>query len=379
MRVIVLGGAGDMGQRAVRTLARCPEIGRLTIADLNLGRAQALATELGGAPRVQVVPVDATDRQSLVAAMHGHAVAAGAIGPFYKFERPLAAAALAAGVDYVSLCDDYDAARSALSLHEQAVAAGRRVITGLGWTPGLSNVLARRGVGLLDAAHAVDVAWVGAASDSRGFAVVQHTLHIFTGRVPTFLDGQWTEVQAGSGRVRWEFPAPLGACDVFHVGHPEPVTLPRFIPGLQRVTLRGGLTEPLLNWLGLLISRLGLTSSVNKKDIVGRLIFRLLPALEKLGPRGVPLSGLRVEVHGERNGRPARAVFRTAGHMENLTGIPLAIGALMLARGQVTCPPGVWAPEASGAIDPEVFLPELARHGVQVEEQVEELPAAQTG
>lgn len=372
MRVIVLGGAGDMGQRAVRILAGTPEVARLTIADLNLERASALARELGGGPRVQAVRVDAADRHSLVAAMQGHQVAASAIGPFYKFEVPVCRAALAAGVDYVSLCDDYDAAREILTLHGEAAAAGRRVITGLGWTPGLSNVLARRGVDLLDRADAVDIAWVGAAADSRGFAVVLHTIHIFTGLVPSFADGRWIEVQAGSGRVKLDFPAPLGTCAVFHVGHPEPVTIPRFIPGLKQVTLRGGLAEPFLNRLGLLIARLGLTSSVRKKDALGRLIYKLLPALERIGPRGLACSGLRVEVRGQRGGRPARVLFGAADHMENLTGIPLAIGALMLARGQVACPPGVWAPEARGAVDPVLFLQELASHGVRVQERLEE-------
>lgn len=379
MRVIVLGGAGDMGQRAVRTLARYPELAQLTIADLHLARAQALAAELGGAPRVRAVAVDATDAAALVAAIRGHRVAVGAIGPFYKFEGPVAAAALAAGADYVSLCDDYDAARAVLDLHGRARAAGRRVITGLGWTPGLSNVLARRGVDQLERAEAVDIAWVGAAADSHGFAVIQHTIHIFTGRVPSFQDGRQVLVPAGSGRVRLEFPPPLGACTVFHVGHPEPVTLPRFIPGLRRVTLRGGLTEPFLNWLGLAISRLGLTNSVRKKDVLGRLIHRVLPALERIGPRGVACSGLRVEVRGERDGRPAAVVYRAADHMENLTGIPLAVGAMLLARGQVQAPPGVWAPEAPGAVDPSLFLAELEQHGVRVEERWDGAPRTPAG
>ncbi len=379
MQVVILGGAGDMGQRAVRTLARYPELERLTIADLNLDRAAQLARDLGGAPRVRAVRVDATDPRSLIEAIRGHRVAVGAIGPFYKFEVPVARAAMAAGADYISLCDDYDAARAVLDLHQEAAGAGQRVITGMGWTPGLSNVLARRGADLLDRADAVDIAWVGAAADSKGLAVVQHTIHIFTGLVPTFLNGEWTEVRAGSGRVTWDFAAPLGACTVFHVGHPEPLTIPRFIPGLQQVTLRGGLTEPFLNWLGLLVTRLGLTNSVRKKDVLGRMIYRLLPALEKIGPQGVACSGLRVEVRGEQGGRPMRAVFTAADHMENLTGIPLAVGAALLARGQVTCPPGVWAPEAPGAIDPALFLSELAEQGVRVEARIEEAATAIQG
>lgn len=373
MRIIVLGGAGDMGQRAVRTLAACPAVRHLTIADRNATAAQALAAELGGPPRVVAQAVDATRPSDLVAALRGHDAAAGAIGPFYKFEVPLVQAATAARVPYVSLCDDYDAAQAALALDGAARDAGVRIITGLGWTPGLSNVLARRGIDWLDEPEAVDIAWVGSAADSQGYAVVLHTLHIFTGQVPSWQAGRPVRVPAGSGRVRRAFPPPLGEVEVFHVGHPEPVTLPRYFPGLREVSVRGGLTEPLLNTLGLLIPRLGLTASVRRKDLLGRLIFKLLPLLERLGPPGIPLSGLRVEVRGRRRGRPARAVFAVADHMDRLTGIPLAIGALALARGQVEAPPGVMAPEAPGCIDPGAFLRELAAHGVRVEERFEDL------
>lgn len=375
MRIIVLGGAGDMGQRAVRTLARYPEVTGLTVADLNRERAEALARELGGPPRVRAVRVDATDSAGLALAMGGHQAAASAIGPFYKFEVPVAQAALAAGVDYVSLCDDYDAAQAVLELDAAARAAGRRVITGLGWTPGMSNVLTRKGVSLLEQAEAADIAWVGAASDSRGYAVVLHTIHIFTGLVPSVAGSRPIQVRAGTGKARLEFPPPLGRCEVFHVGHPEPVTIPRFIPGLERVTLRGGLTEPFLNWLGLAVARAGLTNSMKKKDVLGRLIFRLLPALEKIGPQGVACSGLRVDVTGRRGGRRVRVTFRAADHMENLTGIPLAIGALLLARGQVQRT-GVFAPEAEGGIDPDLFLRELAEHGVKVDQSESAIPAA---
>jgi len=46
MKVIVLGGAGDMGSQTVETLARHPEVRRITIADRNVAGAEALARRL---------------------------------------------------------------------------------------------------------------------------------------------------------------------------------------------------------------------------------------------------------------------------------------------------------------------------------------------
>ncbi|MGE5576995.1 MAG: saccharopine dehydrogenase C-terminal domain-containing protein, partial [Syntrophothermus sp.] len=164
------------------------------------------------------------------------------------------------------------------------------------------------------------------------------------------------------------FPAPLENVTVYHLGHPEPVTIPRFIKGVKVVTLKGGLTEPFLNRLAVGIARMRLTNTKRKKDVVGGIIKATLPALEKLGKPGIPISGMRVDVKGLYKGKPRHMVYKAANHMNNLTGVPLAVGALMLGRGQIKRK-GVFAPEAEGAVDPDLFLTELAERGVFVSEQ----------
>src|SRR5690606_17534846 len=148
-----------------------------------------------------------------------------------------------AGVPYVSICDDSDGTRAVLELDEAARERGVTILTGAGWTPGLTNLLVCRGARLLDTAREAHIAWAASVTDSEGLAVILHTLHMLTGHVPTFVDGKARTVPAGSGRRVVEFPPPMGRVAVFHVGHPEPVTLPRFMPQLQTVTLRGGLAE----------------------------------------------------------------------------------------------------------------------------------------
>jgi saccharopine dehydrogenase-like NADP-dependent oxidoreductase len=51
--------------------------------------------------------------------------------------------------------------------------------------------------------------------------------------------------------------------------------------------------------------------------------------------------------------------------MRRLTGIPAAIGAGMLARGEVEAK-GVYAPE--GCLEPEPFFAELARRQILIEQ-----------
>ncbi len=364
MKVLVLGGAGDMGSRTVRDLVKQPETESVVIADYNETAAKSLADDIGSAKAVALW-VDANDHDALVEALRGHNVVASALGPFYRFEAKCASAAIEAGCDYVSLCDDYDAAQAVLELHDKALESGVTVLTGLGWTPGMSNVLARKAAEQMDEVEEINVSWGSSASDSEGYAVILHTLHIFSGLVPSYQDGKLIRVPAGSGKERVRFPEPLGEVNVFHLGHPEPVTLPRCFTSVRTVTLKGGLAENALNSLAILLNKLRLINTPGKRDALAKMLKVLLPALSKIGKPANPCSGVRVDVKGTKGGQPVEISYGAADHMNNLTGLPMAIGAIMLGRGDIG-DRGVIAPEQ--CIDPDTFIDELAKREIAVYE-----------
>ena len=364
MRVMVLGGAGDMGAEAVRDLVASPDVEAVTIADLNVDAAQRLATEAGES-KARVHAIDATSHEDLVAAMRGHDVIAGALGPFYRFERPIVEAALAAEIDYVSICDDHDAMSAVLDLDEVARQSGRRILSGMGWTPGLSNMLARKGYDLLDEVDSIRIYWAGSAGDTSGFAVVLHTLHIFGGTVVSYLDGRHTEVRAGSEPETVEFPEPIGEVRTFHLGHPEPVTIPANLRRTNEVVLKGGLVENYLNSLSRTVSALGLTSTPKRKQVLGRIMKGLMPIFPVHGERAY--SGIRVDIRGRVGGEPVRLSYAAVDRMRRLTGIPLSIGAQMMGKGEIAAT-GVFGPEADGAVAPGIFLDRLATRGIEVTE-----------
>ena len=362
MKVIALGGAGDMGSYAVRDLAKQDEVTELMIADYNDEAAGALARELG--PKCKSMKVDANNPSELVRAIEGYDVATSAIGPFYKYERKVAKGALDAGVNYVSICDDYDAAQSVFELDEEAKKKKVTILTGLGWTPGLSNVLARKGADLLDDVDEITVCWGGSASDSEGYAVILHTIHIFTGFVPSYQNGRTKMVAAGSDREKIRFPEPVGEIYVYNLGHPEPVTIPRFITA-RNVILKGGLSEEELNFIARALAKGHLTGTVTLKDYLGKLIKFLGPVLFQLGKPENPCSAIRVDVTGKKGGEWKHFTYGAADHMNALTGLPLSIGALMMGRGQIK-QKGVQAPES--CIDVDKFLAELGNRDVRVYE-----------
>jgi saccharopine dehydrogenase-like NADP-dependent oxidoreductase len=371
MRIIVLGGAGDMASRAVRELADQEEVTNLTVADYNQDAAERLAANLGD--KVRAAWVDANDHNALVSVIAGHDAAACGIGPFYQYEAKAARASIEAGVPYVSLCDDYDGTQAVLELDSAAKEAGVTVLTGLGWTPGLSNVLARKASSGFDLLDEINVAWGSGTEGEEGLAVILHTMHIFTGLVPSFQKGRLIDLPAGTGKEVILFPTPVGRVNCYHLGHPEPVTLPRFLPGVRTVTLKGGLSEQFLNDLAIWLARLRLTDTPAKKEALGQIIQAALPFLSRLGGVEEPCSAVRVDVGGWTDGTYHQVSYGAAAPMAELTGLPLAIGALMLARGDLHVP-GVVAPEA--CIEPGPFLAELEERGVAIQDMTGQWPEA---
>jgi len=358
MKIVVLGGCGDMGSHVVRDLLETSEA-TVVIADYRQEAARKMADELG--PRAQAAFVDATDPSSLKSVLQGADAAVGCIGPFYKFAVPMARAAVEAGVNYVDICDDYGPIDELFALDEAARKAGVTVITGLGWTPGITNVLARYGAEQLDEVDEINIAWAGGAADSKGLAVIMHVFYAVTGEVPTYKDGRLIRVPASStsGREPVEFPPPLGRIHVFHCGHPEPLTIPRYFK-VNTVTLKGALTPDWNNKLVDIFAALKLIDTPAKRERVARII-HAIEGIFRVG--GIACSGARVDVKGEKGGERKALSYSVADRMGLLTGVPASIGAQWLAQGRIE-EKGVFAPE--GCIEPEPFFEELAKRGIKV-------------
>jgi lysine 6-dehydrogenase len=359
MKIVAFGGAGAMGRMSVRDLASRDIVEKITIADYNLEEAAVLAREIG--EKCSAVRVDANNHSNMVAIASGNDVALGTIGPFYKYEEKVARACIEAGVNYVSICDDYDGADAILKLDEKAKEAGITMITGVGWTPGITNVLAKKAVDDLDEVEDIAVYWGAHASDTVGKAVTLHTMHIFAGTIPSFQRGRRVMIPAGSGWEKIRFPEPVGVVNVFHVGHPEPVTIPRVIDA-RNVTLKGGLVEHYFNILGKIVAGLHLTTSERGKDILGGIMNPLLPYFEKFDRPVETASAGRVDVTGKKGKEWMHRAYGAVAHMDVLTGLPASIAVQMIGENKIDAK-GVMGPEIFP--DPDEFLRRLKTGGIR--------------
>ncbi|EEG78593.1 saccharopine dehydrogenase family protein [Dethiobacter alkaliphilus] len=366
MKVIFFGGTGSMGQRAVSELCSFSEIKEVTVTARTREKYETLLNQIKkGNEKLKYLEFDINSAEDLAGIIRGHDVAASAIGPFYRYEKRLALAAVTAGADYVSICDDFDAAQQVFELDGFVRERHQRVLTGVGWTPGLSSFMARAGADSLDTVEKINVSWAGNSDDSVGAAVILHVLHIFYGLVPSFMDGELKMVPAGSGKEVVSFPGVLDRINVYNVGHPEPVTMPRYFSGVKEVTLKGGINEDVLNKLALLVGRLGLSKSQTTRDMLAAMLRKSLPLLRKTIGAASEHSGIRVDISGTLNGENKQLVYSAAGPMDILTGVPMAVAVRELAKGNIK-QVGVFAPEAPGVLDPSVFFDELEKRGVQI-------------
>lgn len=367
--VLVLGGAGAVGRVAVRTLAAhdafscvvAADVKPLAIEDLNVGP---------GRERVTTARVDVSDGAALAAALRDAAVVVNCTGPFYRFGPPVLRAAIEAGVAYVDVCDDVDATLAALDLDEAARARGVRAVIGMGNSPGVTNLLARFAADqLLDTVDAVDIYHAHGGEAFEGAGVVAHRLHGMQMAIPVYLDGAlrtvgFFEPDGLALREDVEFHLLGPGIRVYPYPHPEQLTLPRHIP-LRRVTNRGTVLPAAYFERTVEVARLGLAdttplavgaATVAPRDFAIAWLLRERERLLAETAFGPQRGCAKVVVRGTRHGAPRTYVFSMASRDQALgegTGIPVAMGAILLAQGKVRGP-GVLPPEA--AIEPLDFL-----------------------
>lgn len=63
-----------------------------------------------------------------------------AVGPYVKFAIPILKATIQAGVDYVDVCDDYDATQMLLEMNDELVEANISALICMGTTPRIGNM-----------------------------------------------------------------------------------------------------------------------------------------------------------------------------------------------------------------------------------------------
>lgn len=366
--IIVLGGGGAVGSVAVKTLVRSGDFETIIIGDYNLSAAEKLAADIG-APGVSARFVDALDPAAIREAINGCDIVLNCVGPFYSTVKPILEAVLEKRINYVDVCDDVDVTLEILDMDDTVKKQGLQVLLGMGNSPGITNILGKLAADLLlDETDSIDIFHTHGGEKVEGEGVIAHRFHCMTIDCPMYLDGKLTyvkyfEADGMALRQTFDFPV-IGETRIYPYPHPEQVTLPRHI-NLRRVTNKGSVIPGAYYDLTRDLCGLGL-SSKTPIDVKGQTVTpydfavayilrereRILAEAGLEKPRGC----VSVITKGKKDGQYKEYRFHLLSESEGLgegTGIPAAVGAIMMKRGLVRGT-GVMPPEA--CVSPLDFL-----------------------
>jgi saccharopine dehydrogenase-like NADP-dependent oxidoreductase len=381
MRALVLGGAGAVCQETTRDLAQYSDFEEIVVADYNPAAAQALVDEIGD-PRLRVIPFEANDYEAMLPLFPQFQVVVNGL-PF-KYDYIVSKACVEVGVNGLDLSSE----EIQFDLHEQALKNEMLFIPGVGATPGVTNVMAAQAVSHMDTVEEIQVNFAAFRCLAPAPGLLTTTIFEFhpdeEERV-YFEDGQFYQVPPFFGEKVVAFPEPIGEQKVYVVPHDETFTFAESYRemGLQRVSVRGCFPPHVMNLMRAMLEA-GLFSEepveiLNTQTNPLAVMEELLLALPISKENPLWGYGLLVEAWGKRGDQAIKATCWSthppmdtwggkAAYYKNV-GIPLSIGAQMLAKGQVKGR-GVLPPEQ--ALEPQTFFKELARRGIIVHKKVEE-------
>ncbi len=378
MKVLSLGGAGAVCQHATRDLAESSDFDQIVIGDYNVAAAEKLAAEIGD-PRVQVLQVDAENYDGLVKIFKEFDVVLNGLP--WKYDLAVTKACIEAGVNGLDVSTeetqwDYDAAAREKNLV---------FIPGVGATPGITNVMARRGAEQVEEVDEIQINFAAFRCLAPAPGLLITTIWEFHPEEESRLyykDGEFHWVGPFEGLKTVDFPGPIGEQEVCYIPHPETRTMPKSL-GAKAVSVHGCFAPHVMRLMkAMLESGLYSEESLTVKDVQTtplELMQELLIQLPESKENPLWAYGLVVDVFGKRDGRDVRVTLWNrhppqeewggpAAYYKNIA-IPLSIGAQMIARGDVKVR-GVVPPET--VLDPDIFFGELRKRGIEIHERVEE-------
>lgn len=369
-----------MGNAATRDLAASSDFQQITIADVDQAKAQALADELG-AGRVDAKAVDVTNVEGLTTLFGDYDIVLNCTS--YAFGLGITHAAIAAKKPLLDLGGLYNTPKQ-LALTEEAKAAGVTIVLGMGATPGVTNLMARAGSTRMKEVDSIHIHFATYRSIAPSPGLLSTVLDEFSPSTKRFyhLNGELIECAPFEGEKKVTFDAPIGCISAWFVPHSETHTLPRFIPGVKRVDVRGTWCPEIMHALKH-YNEIGLLDiEPNEQGVVPKEALRAI-FLKNDWPN-VPdwRFYVNVEVKGRNEHSSVTATYNLShpgsdewGHSctGKVTGIPASIGAQMIAAGRALSP-GVLGPEA--AFEPWPFFAELAKRDIKVREEVMEVRQA---
>ncbi len=404
MKMLVFGGSGKIGRTVAWDLARDAEITEVAIVGRN-PQSLSRTREWINNEKVTLHPADIFDRAGIIELMKGYDVGVLAL-PDRRSSYKVVDYAIDAGLDIVDMLEEYHRRPDAYeieglevpegmsldqygdSMHERALRNGVTFLDGLGFAPGLSNVVLGQCIREVDEAR-VAIARVG-GNPAPQYAerhplkymitwAFEHVLREYSVRLLVIKNGEVREVEAGSDRETFSLDR-FGRDEVLECavtpGMPsfiytrsqlrefaeKTIRWPGHWQGVQTLRECGLLDlEPVLYQQHAIIPRAFLSSLITPK---------LQPE-----PGETDVSIMYNTMIGEKDGKTVKIETymwdeadpgRSMSSMMRTTAFPVAIGARLLGRGKIA-QKGIVPPEdAIYGENYQYFMDQLRKRNILV-------------
>lgn len=297
--VLVLGAYGGSG-RAVAPLLVERTGARVIAAGRKRERLAAVVDGLDPG-RVSTQIVDVADLEAVAGACARAALVINCVGPYLRGGAEVAAIAIDSGASYIDFASEQAHYECLRRLHDRARERDCFMLTGAGLVPGISGLLALRGVSGVGSPEAVEIVYAqlrSATTDGGLGSLMTGVLE--AGQQPIALrGGARVEVRLGDDRRHFELPPPFGSIELVGLPTLENLAL------AERFALSSTTTYYLLANVPPIFFTMLRVLQPHRRPWAYRLVQRILEVGERNAHRrsdaaGVPIDALlRVVVRGE--------------------------------------------------------------------------------
>jgi lysine 6-dehydrogenase len=342
-------GAGKMGTVLAKDLIESDCQNKVTLLDVS-DEQLSHASEFIRSERLTLLQRDVEEGRQMEEVFKGNDVALCAL--LHRHSLPLLDAAVREGVHFVDLVGEGPLDR--LKYDEEAKKNGVCIISGLGVSPGITNICVGRGVHLLDEVERAMI-YVGGNPvhpkpplNYRIVYAVESLLDFYERKVPILKNGEIQEVEPLSGIETISFPDPFSEMECFYTD------------GLNSLifTMKGKvqdeLAEKTIRYKGhaqqvKVLMESGLFSrepiQVEGQPVIPRKVLEaVLDSEMKLGEEE-DVTLLRIIVEGRRAGKPETHIFEMIDpcdsekgytSMAKTTSFPASVAAQMITSGRIS-------------------------------------------
>jgi lysine 6-dehydrogenase len=403
-KIVILGGAGQVGEAALRDLIETSDVGEIIIADINFEAAKKLVDKVK-CGYVSPKKTDILNRQEAINVLKGADVVINCTPMFWSVH--VIKLALEAKVHYIDFSGDFTLQKE---LHDEFQKNDLTAVTNMGECPGVIDLMAMYVVDKLDSVENIEafaadkdftegmpdyyftwspegeISFIGSPAfvwkRQKSEKSIPYPKSLFDAldleQPVKWQDGELVKVPSMSKKKTVQFPEPIGEVEVYLAPHSEQFTFPIYFKdkGLQSVSFWES-----INWRTVFLYKMGFGSDepLNVKGTKVKPIDFISALIRKKNMVGFPetvtpdhYEADKIIATGKKNGKDATYIidiifppnkkWKTSGQA-NFVGIPGSITTQMILNGEIK-KRGVFITGTSG-IKPEPFFKELAKRDVK--------------